>query len=99
MNIEKNAEDRTLIQSELHDVALVLDQCLTRLDTIGAGIAAVHVNAAIEHLNTLLLCPESDPQTGVSTNNPGDDCTRSEDARNAFDSSLVCICGGSHSTH
>ncbi|KPP93224.1 MAG: hypothetical protein ACOCYR_07510 [Erythrobacter sp.] len=36
--------------AELIDVALVLTDCLVRLDRAGAGIAAIHVNAAIEHL-------------------------------------------------
>ena len=37
-------------EQELADIALTLRGCLARLDRVGAGIAAIHVNAAIEHL-------------------------------------------------
>ena len=48
---------KTRTRHELADVALILGDCLERLDRVGAGIAAIHVNAAIEHLAE--LCPGS----------------------------------------
>lgn len=39
---------------ELHSIILALEGQLRRLDRIGAGLAAVHVNAAIEQLRTNL---------------------------------------------
>ena len=35
---------------EFHECLAVLERTLQRLDLLGAGIAAIHVNAAIEQL-------------------------------------------------
>ncbi|MEQ8412023.1 MAG: hypothetical protein RIC51_08680 [Erythrobacter sp.] len=48
MNTHDNATE-----DELAEIADILHDCLARLDRIGAGIAAIHVNAAIEHLTAL----------------------------------------------
>jgi hypothetical protein len=43
----------TTVEDELACIARRLGDCLTQLDGLGAGIAAIHVNAAIEHLAAL----------------------------------------------
>lgn len=43
----------TTVEEELAGVARTLGDCLARLDRLGAGIAAIHVNAAVEHLAAL----------------------------------------------
>ncbi|MEE4337095.1 hypothetical protein [Erythrobacter sp.] len=45
--------EQTAAETELAEVARILRECLARLDRVGAGIAAIHVNAAIEHLAAL----------------------------------------------
>jgi len=45
--------EQTAAETELAEVAHILRDCLARLDRVGAGIAAIHVNAAIEHLADL----------------------------------------------
>jgi hypothetical protein len=39
---------------ELHEITVALEIYLAKLDELGAGIAAIHVNAAIEQLRTNL---------------------------------------------
>ncbi|QIQ86158.1 hypothetical protein [Erythrobacter sp.] len=46
-------DDTGEVSRELREVALVLRECLARLDRVGAGIPAIHVNAAVEHLAAL----------------------------------------------
>ncbi|WP_108790843.1 hypothetical protein [Erythrobacter sp. Alg231-14] len=51
---------------ELQDCRRALERTLDRLDHLGAGLAAIHVNAAIEQLNGNLeaivkLCQEQSP--------------------------------------
>ena len=47
---------------ELQESLVALDRVLETLDRIGAGIAAIHVDAAIDQLrNNLELCEAQEP--------------------------------------
>ncbi len=49
---------------ELQECQRILEHALRQLDQVGAGIAAIHVNAAIEQIKTNIAtikdCAESD---------------------------------------
>lgn len=53
------------ITTDLIAVMAVLEEQLARLDTLGAGIAAVHVNAAIEQLRDNLQTLRESDGTGL----------------------------------
>lgn len=76
---------------ELREIALVLRECLARLDRVGAGIPAIHVNAALEHLASLRGEPASDLAGAIVT--PGPPLAAEIDAR------LLCIVPGTGRSH
>lgn len=53
---------------ELQECQRVLENTLRRLDQVGAGIAAIHVNAAIEQIKTNLKTVAHSP------NDEGEPC-------------------------
>jgi len=53
--------ERTAAEHELAEIGRTLGKCLARLDYAGAGIAAIHVNAAIEHLAAMNGAEGTDP--------------------------------------
>ena len=67
---------------ELDDVARILGECLTRLDAVGAGIAAIHVNAAVEDLAGLREYAFGEPP----------ECTGDMSRFASFDPDLLCAC-------
>ncbi|MEM7778849.1 MAG: hypothetical protein AAF697_00490 [Pseudomonadota bacterium] len=52
---------------ELHDSLAALDMALETLDRIGAGIAAIHVDAAIDQLRNNIEIVENRGRTGAPT--------------------------------
>ena len=44
---------------DMHECVALLEQTLARLDSLGTGIAAIHVNAAIEQLRSNIEAIES----------------------------------------
>jgi hypothetical protein len=82
MNTDTNATN-----AELMNVALVLTDCLERLDRVGAGIAAIHVNAAIEQLASTLgaervgTARPEDLELAWDTDEGGADCLGRFDPR------------------
>lgn len=79
----------TAAETELAEIMGVLRECLARLDRARAGIAAIHVNAAIEHLAALggaEIAPVGENAQALERIGAGGD-----DPLAAIDPRLICI--------